>query len=157
MNIKPLITNAGDQAITLTFGKTIDPQISSFVFEVSESLRSFKLEGILDIIPSYCSVMIQYDPIVITSSYIYTICKELCSVISLNSSSKKSRIISVPVLYEKEYAPDIEFVSTHTGLSINEIIKIDNKLLINLNNLLIKAILSHSIITVIVRDRIVWV
>jgi len=124
MNIKPLITNAGDQAITLTFGKTIDPQISSFVFEVSESLRSFKLEGILDIIPSYCSVMIQYDPIVITSSYIYTICKELCSVISLNSSSKKSRIISVPVLYEKEYAPDIEFVSTHTGLSINEIIKI---------------------------------
>ena len=64
--------------------------------------------------------MIQYDPIVITSSYIYTICKELCSVISLNSSSKKSRIISIPVLYEKEYAPDIEFVSTHTGLSINE-------------------------------------
>ena len=124
MNIKPLITNAGDQAITITFGETIDTQISNFVFEVSESLRSFQLEGILDIIPSYCSIMIQYDPLIITSSYIYAVCKELCSAIKLNPSSKKSRMISIPVLYEKEYAPDLEFVSKHTGLSIDEIIKI---------------------------------
>ena len=124
MNIKPLITNAGDQAITITFGETIDTQISSFVFEVSESLRSFQLDGILDIIPSYCSIMIQYDPLVITSSYIYAICKELCSAIKSNPLPKKSRIISIPVLYEKDYAPDLEFVSKHTGLSIDEIIKI---------------------------------
>jgi len=124
MNIKPLITNAGDQAITITFGEIIDTQISNFVFEVSESLRSFQLDGILDIIPSYCSIMIQYDPLVITSSYIYAICKELCSAIKSNPLPKKSRIISIPVLYEKDYAPDLEFVSKHTGLSIDEIIKI---------------------------------
>ena len=124
MNIEPLITNAGDQAITINFGDTIDTQISSFVFEISESLRSFQLDGILDIIPSYCSIMIQYDPLVITSSYIHNICKELCSQIKSNYHSKTSRIISIPVLYEKEYALDIEFVSKHTGLSTEEIIKI---------------------------------
>ncbi|MCI5643238.1 MAG: 5-oxoprolinase subunit PxpB [Peptoniphilus sp.] len=114
---------AGDSAIVMEFGNTIEKEINAKISAVVENLKEKKIDGILDILPTYRSILINYDPVKISYSEMVEILKGL-NKSNKDNKSDEVRLIEIPTLYGKEYGPDIEFVAENANLSVDEVIKI---------------------------------
>ena len=62
-NVKILI--AGDASILVEFGKEINPEINRKIAATVQLMREQHIEGVVDVIPAFCSLLINYDPRVI--------------------------------------------------------------------------------------------
>ena len=114
---------AGDSAIVMEFGNTIEKEINAKIAAVVENLKKKNIDGILDILPTYRSILINYDPVKISYSEMVETLKGLSKSDKANQSDEV-RLIEIPTLYGKEYGPDIEFVAENANLSVDEVIKI---------------------------------
>lgn len=114
---------AGDSAIVMEFGNTIEKEINAKIAAVVENLKKKNIDGILDILPTYRSILINYDPVKISYGEMVETLKGLSKSDKANQSDEV-RLIEIPTLYGKEYGPDIEFVAENANLSVDEVIKI---------------------------------
>lgn len=114
---------SGDMGIVMEFANKIDKDVNARILSVVNSLKEEKIEGILDILPTYRSIQVNYDPSVISYSDIK---KKLESLEKTNvgASDSKVRLIEIPTIYGGEYGPDIDFVAENANLSVDEVIKI---------------------------------
>ena len=113
---------ASVDSLVIYFGNEIDPEIAKNVQKAYLSLKHLKIEGIIELIPSYTSIYVSYD----IFKYDYdSLIQLLKNSIDLNyiDASEKS-IISIDVYYGKEVGLDLEDISTKTKLSIDEIINL---------------------------------
>lgn len=118
---------ASVDSLIIYFGNIIDDEIALNVKKAYLCLKNLKIEGIVEIIPSYTSIFISYD----IFKYDFETFKELLeNNINLDSSdSFEEKIISIDVYYGTDVGLDLEDISLKTKLSIDEIIKIhSNKL-----------------------------
>ena len=122
----------GDAAITVDFGNVIDETINRKVQALFYQLLDDPLTGMIEAVPAYSSVTIYYD--------VYTIGKILPGgktvyefmVEQMNERLKQpfsetdtvSRLVNIPVCYEKEFAPDIEELAKEKNISVDEVIRI---------------------------------
>lgn len=114
---------AGDSAIVMEFGNTIEKEINAKIAAVVENLKKKNIDGILDILSTYRSILINYDPVKISYGEMVETLKGLSKSDKANQSDEV-RLIEIPTLYGKEYGPDIEFVAENANLSVDEVIKI---------------------------------
>ena len=63
-NVK--IMTAGDSSILIQFGNSIDPDINARIAATVQLMKEQHIEGVVDIIPAFCSLLINYDPRVIS-------------------------------------------------------------------------------------------
>ena len=114
---------AGDSAIVMEFGDTIEKEINARIAAVVESLKKKNIDGILDILPTHRSILINYDPVKISYGEMVDTLKGLSKADS-GEQSDEVRLIEIPTIYGGEYGPDIDFVAEHAKLSKDEVIKI---------------------------------
>lgn len=115
------ILPAGDLSLIVEFGNEISTECNNKVMQLNQSIRKDAVAGIIETVPTFRSLLVYYDPMLISYK---KLCKYIRSTFSLAGvdASKKKRIIEIPVCYGGEYAPDIKDVAVHTGLSMEEII-----------------------------------
>ena len=113
---------AGVDSLIIYFGDKIDEQTATKVKKAYLSLKALNLEGLIEIIPSYTSIFIQFD----IFKYDYESLKSLLeNSINLNvKDDSDEKIISIDVYYGLEVALDLEKISFEKKLSIEEIIQI---------------------------------
>ena len=114
---------AGDRALVIEFGDKIEEQVNSKIRSLTLAMERAVIVGINEIIPTYRSLMVIYDPMIMELDNL--IC-EIKSIISKMHELKlpDAKVIEVPTLYGGEYGPDIEFVAKHNKISVDEVIKI---------------------------------
>ena len=61
------LLHAGDTALVVEFGDRIDRPLNNLVLALAKRLRDAKIDGITDILPTFRSLMVQYDPLLISS------------------------------------------------------------------------------------------
>lgn len=119
----PRVLPCGDRAVTIEFGKTIDPDLNRKVQFLSRQIKSKPFPGLIDLIPSYRSLLIQYDPGL--CSY-----EELLSLIERRLASlggiqdRECRLVEIPVCYGMDFGPDLEEVAAAHGISSEEVIRL---------------------------------
>ncbi len=64
-NDTPRLLDAGEAALVAEFGTIVDPAISDRVLALDDALAAQSLPGILETVPTYRSLMIHYDPLVL--------------------------------------------------------------------------------------------
>lgn len=117
------ILTAGDSSILVEFGKEISPEINSKITSTVKLMKEQHIEGVVDIIPAFCSLLINYDPRVISFDELKE--RMQCLVkIETKAGAVKKKIYEIPVCYGGEYGPDIAYIAEHAGLSEEEVIKI---------------------------------
>ena len=114
---------AGDRGIVMEFGNSISPEINTKIRNMVMVIDKLKFPGIEEIIPTYRSIMIIYDPLTIGYSRIIEKLKEI-EMGLVGTSESETRIVELPTVYGGEYGPDIEFVAEHNGLTVDEVIEI---------------------------------
>jgi len=58
----PRFLPVGDAALTVEFGDAIDPAINAAVVALDMCLAASDVDGIIETVPSYRSLLIRYDP-----------------------------------------------------------------------------------------------
>lgn len=117
------ILTAGDSALLIEFGKEINPETNRKITALVQLMREQYIEGIVDVIPAFCSLLINYDPRVLSYEELKERMEHLLKMETKTEATRK-RIFEIPVCYGGEYGPDIENIAEHAGLSIEEVIKI---------------------------------
>lgn len=114
---------SGDSAITMEFGNSITDGINRKIRGVTLSIEKSNIKGIVELVPTYRSLMIHYDPILLKYEEILEILKDLEKKID-TTELPAPQVIEIPTLYGGEYGPDIGNVAKHNNLTIEEVIKI---------------------------------
>lgn len=117
------IVTAGDSSLLVEFGQEISPEINHRIAATVQMIREQHVEGVVDVIPTYCSLLINYDPRVVLYDDIKQRIQSMLKIDVTGSISKK-KIYEIPVCYGGEYGPDILNIADHAGLSVEEVIKI---------------------------------
>ncbi len=115
------ILPVGDSAVSVEFGNRIDPGINAKVHTLCSLLSEKKIPGIADVIPTFCALLLCYDPCVIRFG---KLCEEIerITAAGLEGVSAPSRTFLISVCYGGEYGEDLPYVAEHAGLSEREVI-----------------------------------
>ena len=108
------------------FGHAIDPMVSKEVQKAYRALKNAMLQGVLEIIPSYASLMVSYDVL----KHEYEPLRARVESIILGAKpidEKEKKIITIPTYYHPEVGLDLETVAQEKNVSIEEIIALHVK------------------------------
>ncbi len=117
------ILTEGDSSILLVFKQEISPDINGKITAFVHLLKEQQIEGVIDMIPAFASLLINYDPRMIR----YEELKERLEILlklEVEEQQKLKKIFEIPVCYGGEYGPDLEAIAEHAGLSAKEVIDI---------------------------------
>ncbi|SDF15886.1 5-oxoprolinase subunit PxpB [Sporomusa acidovorans] len=122
-NVRILV--AGEQGIVIDFGNEITTAINRLVQQLVEVLNSWAVSGIVEVVPTYRSVIIYFDPLQIARGELTLGIQRFLTQIGNGEMQEiPRRVIQVPVCYGGVFGPDIDYVVRRTKLSIEEVIRI---------------------------------
>ena len=122
--MKPTISPVGDCAISIDFGQVIDPKINRQIRQVIEQIKLLQLDGIIELVPTYCALLVQYDAMVYTYSDICRTINPILQESVTDSGNERVTIVEIPTIYGGEYGPDLGFVASHNHISEAEVVSI---------------------------------
>ena len=122
--MKPTISPVGDRAISIDFGQVIDPTINRHIRQTIERIKELQLEGIIELVPTYCALLVEYDAMLYSYSEICNIIEPTLEEGMANTINELVTVVEVPTVYGGEFGPDLSFVASHNHLSEDEVISI---------------------------------
>ena len=114
---------SGDRAISIEVGDEISIEINEKIKQLTKLLDEKAIEGVVEAIPAYKSLLVIYDPL--RTSY-GTLIEALRRVEKQLGKQKNSEIeiVHVPTLYGGAFGEDLNFVAQANHLTCEEVIKI---------------------------------
>lgn len=122
----------GDNALTIDFGNVISVEFNDKVRGLAEYFMQNQFAGFVEVVPAYSSLTVFYDVVKVRTTFgehdtAFAAVKNLVEnalLQSENLSITEPRLVKIPVCYEAEFAPDIEFVAELNNLTTKEVIEI---------------------------------
>ena len=125
----PRILLSGDSAIVIQFGDEIDKIINFNVYALKDSLELDKTIKILSLIPSYCSLLVEYDILLHNQNEVINFVQSKIKLLKNKKfDDKKKKTIKIPVVYGGIFGPDIDYVLEYTKLSLDQLISIHSSI-----------------------------
>jgi inhibitor of KinA len=120
-----------DSALTIDFGNVIDESINQQVLNLFRQLQQNPVAGMIEAVPAYSSLTIYYDLFQLRRSIpsgttVYDwMSAQLQEKLEPPSTinNEETRLITIPVCYEAEFAPDIEALATQKNIAVEEVIR----------------------------------
>ena len=113
----------GDCALTVAFAQEIREDTNRKIRFLGEKLQNAGIHGLLETVPTYCSLTVYYEPLVLPRKKLQRLISQQLSSFRPDTAEKK-RIFEIPVCYEGEFAPDMEDVCRLTELSREQVINL---------------------------------
>jgi KipI family sensor histidine kinase inhibitor len=113
----------GEQGLVVELGSTVDPVANARVHRLAAALKRDPLPGILETVSSYRSLLILFDPLLLSRKRLKeNVARLLHADVHGEGSLEDGKLVHLPVCYGGEFGPDLEFVAGHNGLSPEEVI-----------------------------------
>lgn len=120
MDVRFLI--AGDRAVSVEFGKVICLETNEKVRMLEEKLKESPIDGVVEVVPTYCSLIVHYRPeVVLYDELIQALQERLDNMHSVQA--KKKIVKEISILYGGETGPDLEYCAQLEQTSTEEIIR----------------------------------
>jgi KipI family sensor histidine kinase inhibitor len=114
----------GDKSIIVEFGNEINEDINKKVISLMKVIEKSSLKNVVtEMVPTYRSLMINYNPLNIEYDNLISKVKELEQKIK-EIKIKEPKIHEIPVCYNNQFGIDIETVANHNNLTVDEVIQI---------------------------------
>ncbi len=117
------ILRSGDQALVAEFGNKIDPAVNDRVHALEMKIRDACVPGVTQLVPTFRSLLICYDPAVTGFEQIKAAVEQLSQDLD-SMQAKEHRTLLIPCCYGSHFGPDLKDMEDYTGLSREEIISI---------------------------------
>ena len=135
MEIVPLGDSALIIRVVADFARDPDASLNA-VLAALRSLEAAAIPGVIELAPAYSTVGVFFDPAVVARVALEQnpgdwLGKRIESVLQARSAKRKkavkTRVIQIPVCYDREFALDLEDVTRVTGLAAAEVIRRHSK------------------------------
>lgn len=112
----------GDHSLLVELGDHIGLEVNTRVRELAAELELNRLEGLVDVVPAYASVLLIFDPLRID---LPTLQKEIAHTLTALDPSRlpEPKTVEIPVVYGNEYGPDLEWVARYHRLTPGEVVR----------------------------------
>ena len=117
------ILPAGDRALVADFGNVISEDVNRKVNALKKVLLAEKVAGVREMIPTYRSLLVEYNPAVISMQALRARI-EAADIEGAAAETEKRRVLEIPCCYGGLYGEDLAGLAELTGLSEKEIIDI---------------------------------
>lgn len=112
---------AGEHAVIIYFGDDIGPETLARV-QAAAAIIPARCEGVIDVIPSYSSLVVLFQP---TNFRFRRLRREIVDLLSSAPRPKKrsANRVTLPVYYSEESGPDLAAIARRSGLDTGEVIR----------------------------------
>ncbi|MCJ2087466.1 allophanate hydrolase subunit 1 [Methylobacterium sp. E-005] len=117
---EPRLLDAGEAALVVEFGSTVDPAISDRVLALDKALGADPPEGLRERVPTYRSLMLHYDPLVLDRAALIERVRALATGATTGASA--TTLWTLPCCYAAPHGEDIGQVAERTGLSPDAVV-----------------------------------
>lgn len=120
---KPIFRCVGDRGLLMELSATINPEASQKIRALCESLAICAPVGVVEVIPTYRSLIVSYDPVKTGPELLERYLRALDEQMG-QTEALEPRVVEVPVCYGGDFGEDLAYVASHNGLSEEEVIRI---------------------------------
>jgi len=120
---KPLYRIMGDCSLIVELGDKINPEINRRVSALTVLLEGNPLDGLIDIVPAYRSILVIYQPL---KTNVMALKKWIDGMEEkvMEIHLPEPETIDIPVVYGGRYGPDLEWVSQYHKITPEEVIRL---------------------------------
>lgn len=111
----------GESALMLYLGETVDDRVLARVQAATRAIDDALGDDLVDLVPSYASVLILYDPLHCSHTDFARRVRRTVESLDVRSLTE-GRTVSLPVLYGAGAGADLAALADRAGLSIDEVI-----------------------------------
>lgn len=115
--------NAGDTAFVVQLGYAIDPDVNRSVHDLRRAIEDQRLPGIVDLVPTYRSLLVYYDPLRATRAALEREIEALATGRGAVSRTP-ARVVEFPTVYGGDFGPDLAHVAEHAKLPASEVVRV---------------------------------
>lgn len=120
---KPRILLCGEGAVSVELGNAIDRSLNEQVHALFRALKSLNQPGILDLNPTYRSLLIQYDPWDCSFEHLM-LAIEGCLQNQPAAVWNEAETVEIPVCYGGGLGPDLEEVAAFHRLTTAQVVEL---------------------------------
>ncbi|MBI3491951.1 MAG: 5-oxoprolinase subunit PxpB [Acidobacteria bacterium] len=117
----PRVVAAGDSALVVEFDAHVDPVINDRAISLSDAIRSAGIGGIRDVVPTYRSVAVYFDPLRTDYDALVKRVEREASTPSIQPGTARA-LLRIPVCYGGDFGPDLAGVAAFARLSEQEVV-----------------------------------
>jgi len=122
----PQIRPVGETAFTVEFGQAVDINRTRRVHALDAALRNQPLPGLVETVPTYCALLVIYDPAAIAAGAMQAALQSLATQTlgqPLEPVAETTPVITLPVRYGGDCGPDLADVAAHCALTVAEVVE----------------------------------
>ncbi len=113
----------GDRGLLAEFGDDISPRVNEKVRRMHLALQTEPVEGTVETVPTYRSLLILYDPLILSIEALKKRLERIEKGLQ-QTPFPESHLTRIPVVYGDLYGPDLEGVANTHGISQEEVIRL---------------------------------
>ncbi|WP_415894920.1 5-oxoprolinase subunit PxpB [Neptuniibacter sp. PT34_22] len=117
---------AGENALIIYFGDKASPETSAKVQQAVSVLEIELADRLIDLVPSYASLLVIYDLFSCDHLEIKKHLRELLTQLD-QAEQQVGDLVSLPVYYSPESGPDLEMLAQNANLEVDEVIQIHSQ------------------------------
>jgi inhibitor of KinA len=121
----PRFLDAGEAALVVEFGDTVDPAVNDRVLALDAALRADPPAGAREFVPTYRSLMIHYDPLQIHRDTLISIVRRMMA--GLADWRGEGTSWTLPCCYDPALAEDLDEAAEILGLTRDEAVALHTK------------------------------
>jgi len=116
---EPVFLDAGEAALVVEFGRTVDAAIHNRVLALDAALTRNTPPGVVELVPTIRSLMIHYDPLIIDRASLIAAVR---NAETDSAAFEPARRWSIPCCYDPEFGEDIAQVAAMTGMTPERVV-----------------------------------
>lgn len=109
------IRSLAESGLLIEFADVIEPALVARVMALSAAIEAAHPPGLLDVVPSYRTILLAFDPAATDGDALASLVRRLAGE-AATVPAPEARTVTIPVLYGGEQGPDLGDVAAHTGL-----------------------------------------
>src|SRR5262249_21175128 len=116
---EPIFLDAGEAALVVEFGRTIEPAVHNRVLTLDAALTKRALPGVVELVPTIRSLMIHYDPLTIDRAVLV---QAVRGIDTGTAESKPARRWIIPCCYDPQFGEDIATVAAQLRMTPERVV-----------------------------------
>lgn len=114
---------AGQDAFIVYFAEQTSPEVSAQIQAAVSSIQQTMSDLIVDLVPSYASLLVIYDLNKTDPFEIRTRLRQALADLE-GKSSGSGNLVTLPVYYSEESGPDLRVIAERANITVDEVISI---------------------------------
>ena len=120
---------AGENALMVYFADTVSDTTTAQIQHVAQGLSSYLGDVLIDLVPSYASMLVVFDPLKTDHLHVRKLIRHAQSQTQNTQGDSQENVVRLPVYYGRETSPDLSHIAQNAGLTTQQVIEIHQQTL----------------------------